>query len=101
MLLRAVECDLFDEVCPYSGLDKVAVKVISKGHLDTSAMELITNEATLLNECIHPRVIRLFQEIDTLHDKFLILEYAGGGTLQQLIEREGTMLLVKPWTSIG
>ncbi|KAJ8288208.1 hypothetical protein COCON_G00008670 [Conger conger] len=61
--------------------EKVAVKVIDKTKLDTTATGHLFQEVRCMKLVQHPNIVRLYEVIDTQTKLYLILELADGGDL--------------------
>jgi serine/threonine protein kinase len=65
---------------------RVAVKILNKGLLKTKDLESkIMREIRFSRYFNHPNIIRLFEVLETNNEIFLIMEYASGGELYNLI----------------
>jgi len=82
------------EISDDSG-NSLALKTILTGSLDNTKLKALQNESQLATEIVHPNVTRVFY----FHDgnqhanlpPYMIMEYADGGTLKELIiERKST-----------
>ena len=68
---------------------KVAVKILNKRKIRNLGMfDKIKREIKILKLFNHPHIIKLFEFIDTPSDIFVVLEYASGGELFDLISRK-------------
>lgn len=68
---------------------KVAVKILNKRKIKTLGMfDKIKREIKILKLFSHPHIIKLYEFIDTPSDIFVLLEYASGGELFDLIARQ-------------
>lgn len=68
---------------------KVAVKILNKRKIKTLGMfDKIKREIKILKLFNHPHIIKLYEFIDTPSDIFVVLEYASGGELFDLISRK-------------
>lgn len=68
---------------------KVAVKILNKRKIKTLGMfDKIKREIKILKVFAHPHIIKLYDFIDTSSDIFVILEFASGGELFDLISRK-------------
>jgi 5'-AMP-activated protein kinase catalytic alpha subunit len=68
---------------------KVAVKILNKRKIKNLGMfDKIKREIKILKLFNHPHIIKLYEFIDTPSDIFVILEYASGGELFDLISRK-------------
>jgi 5'-AMP-activated protein kinase catalytic alpha subunit len=69
---------------------KVAVKILNKRKIRTLGMfDKIKREIKILKLFNHPHIIKLYDFIDTSSDIFVILEFASGGELFELIDKKG------------
>lgn len=74
---------------------KVAVKILNKRKIKTLGMfDKIKREIKILKLFNHPHIIKLYEFIDTPSDIFVILEYASGGELFDLISRKEKVSLI-------
>uniref|UniRef100_A0A6A7FXG3 non-specific serine/threonine protein kinase n=2 Tax=Hirondellea gigas TaxID=1518452 RepID=A0A6A7FXG3_9CRUS len=71
--------------------DKVAIKVLDKAKLDPRTQRMLAREISNMDAAAHPNIIRLFEVVESLSKIFLVLEYAGGGELFNLISTEGKL----------
>ncbi|XP_031622989.1 serine/threonine-protein kinase NIM1, partial [Contarinia nasturtii] len=61
--------------------DKVAIKIVDRGKLDTRALRMLSREVATL-ECVHhPNILRLFEVVETLGRVHLVTEWIQGGEL--------------------
>lgn len=72
-------------------LDKVALKVLDKARLDSTAQRLLSREISSMESLQHPNIVRLYEVVDTPSRLYLVIEYAGGGDLYNHIYTEGKM----------
>lgn len=67
----------------------MAVKILNKRKIKTLGMfDKIKREIKILKLFNYPHIIKLYEFIDTPSDIFVILEYAAGGELFDLISRK-------------
>jgi len=71
--------------------DKVAVKIIEKQKLDEVTLKMVYREVSIMKLLNHPHIIRLFEVIDTEQYLFLVMEYASGGEVMDLIVAHGRL----------
>jgi 5'-AMP-activated protein kinase catalytic alpha subunit len=68
---------------------KVAVKILNKRKIKSLGLfDKIKREIKILKHFTHPHIIKLYEYIDTPSDIFVVLEYASGGELFDLISRK-------------
>jgi 5'-AMP-activated protein kinase catalytic alpha subunit len=66
----------------------VAIKILNKRRIRQLGMlDKIRREIKILKLFNHPHIIKLYEFIDTSSDIFVVLEYASGGELFELISR--------------
>ena len=67
---------------------KVAIKILNKKKIrQFGVFEKIKRELKILRRFNNPHTIKLFEFIDTQSEIFMVLEYAAGGELFDLIAR--------------
>jgi 5'-AMP-activated protein kinase catalytic alpha subunit len=67
---------------------KVAIKILNKKRIKQQGVfEKVKREIKILRLFNHPHIIKHFEFIDTPSDIFMVLEYASGGELFDLISR--------------
>lgn len=67
----------------------MAIKILNKRKIKTLNMfDKIKREIKILKLFNHPHIIKLYEFIDTPSDIFVVLEYAAGGELFDLISRQ-------------
>ena len=65
---------------------KVAIKILNKRKIKSLGMlDKIKREIKILKLFSHPHIIKLYEYIDTPSDIFVVLEFASGGELFDLI----------------
>jgi len=68
---------------------KVAIKILNKKKIkQQGVLEKVRREINVLRQFNHPHIIKHFEFIDTPSDIFIVLEYAAGGELFDLISRK-------------
>jgi 5'-AMP-activated protein kinase, catalytic alpha subunit len=68
---------------------KVAIKILNKKKIKQQGVfEKVKREIKVLRRFNHPHIIKHFEFIDTTSDIFIVLEYAAGGELFDLISRK-------------
>jgi 5'-AMP-activated protein kinase catalytic alpha subunit len=64
----------------------VAVKVLEKTKIkDKKDVERISREIKILKQTHHPNVVQLYEIIETDKDLYLVMEFAQGGELFDII----------------
>jgi 5'-AMP-activated protein kinase catalytic alpha subunit len=64
----------------------VAVKVLEKTKIkDKKDVERISREIKILKKTHHPNVVQLYEIIETEKDLYLVMEFAAGGELFDVI----------------
>ena len=67
-------------------LKQVAVKVLEKSKIkDKKDVERISREIKILKQLHHPNVVQIYEIIETDKDLYLVMEFASGGELFELI----------------
>lgn len=67
--------------------DHVAIKIVKKTSVsDVEDVERVFRETFILTTLKHKNIIKLFEVIDTADDIMLVMEYAGGGELCQIVQ---------------
>ena len=67
---------------------KVAIKILNKKKIRVyGVFEKVKRELKILRRFNNPHTIKLFEFIDTQSEIFMVLEYAAGGELFDLIAR--------------
>ena len=75
---------------------KVAIKILNKRKIKHQGVfEKVKREIKVLRKYNHPHIIKHFEFIDTQSDIFIVLEYAAGGELFDLISREERVSIYK------
>jgi 5'-AMP-activated protein kinase catalytic alpha subunit len=68
---------------------KVAIKILNKKKIKQyGVFEKVKRELKILRRFNNPHTIKLFEFIDTQSEIFMVLEYAAGGELFDLIARK-------------
>lgn len=68
---------------------KVAIKIMNKKRIKQQGVfEKVKREIKVLRKFNHPHIIKHFEFIDTYSDIFMVLEYASGGELFDLIQKK-------------
>ena len=67
---------------------KVAVKILNKKKIKQQGVfEKVKREIKVLRQFNHPHIIKHYEFIDTTSDIFMVIEFASGGELFDLISR--------------
>ncbi|BFF89255.1 MAP/microtubule affinity-regulating kinase 4 [Drosophila madeirensis] len=70
---------------------EVAIKVIDKTQLNTSARQKLYREVRIMKLLNHPNIVRLFQVIESERSLYLVMEYASRGELFDHLVKNGRM----------
>uniref|UniRef100_A0A6P4ET70 Serine/threonine-protein kinase par-1 n=1 Tax=Drosophila rhopaloa TaxID=1041015 RepID=A0A6P4ET70_DRORH len=70
---------------------EVAIKVIDKTQLNTSARQKLYREVEIMKQLNHPNIVRLFQVIESERTLYLVMEYASRGELFDHLVKNGRM----------
>lgn len=85
-IVRLTGTVAFNEVTNH----KVAIKILNKKHIKQQGVfEKVKREIKVLRRFNHPHIIKHFEFVDTSSDIFIVLEYAAGGELFDLISKKG------------
>jgi 5'-AMP-activated protein kinase catalytic alpha subunit len=77
---------------------KVAIKILNKKHIKQQGVfEKVKREIKVLRRFNHPHIIKHFEFVDTSSDIFIVLEYAAGGELFDLISKKERVSKFIPW----
>jgi 5'-AMP-activated protein kinase catalytic alpha subunit len=69
--------------------EKVAIKILEKRKIKTKGdLKRVRREIALMKKLRHPNIIRLYEVIESEKFFFLVMEYATGGDLANLMEKE-------------
>lgn len=72
--------------------ERVAVKILEKAKIvEVADVERVAREVQILKTIRHPHVVQLYEIIETPGQLYLVMEYAGGGELFDLIVRRGRL----------
>lgn len=67
---------------------KVAIKILNKKKIKQQGVfEKVKREIKVLRQFNHPHIIKHYEFIDTPSDIFMVIEFASGGELFDLISR--------------
>jgi MAP/microtubule affinity-regulating kinase len=69
----------------------VAVKIIDKTKLDSSATQKLFREVRIMKLLNHPHIVKLYEVIDTPDELFLVMEYVSGGEVFDYLVAHGKM----------
>lgn len=76
---------------------KVAIKILNKRKIKMQGVfEKVKREIKVLRRFNHPHIIKHFEFIDTSSDIFIVLEYAAGGELFDLISMKEKVSAARP-----
>ena len=71
---------------------QVAIKTIDKTYMkDDFSRKKVFQEVYLLKKIRHSNVVKLLEVFETSNHLLMVMEYAGGSDLLQLIKRKGKM----------
>jgi len=70
---------------------RVAVKVIDKSRLNSDTLRMVHREVSIMKMLHHPHIIRLYEVIENEACLFLVMEYASGGEMMDLIMAHGRL----------
>ena len=74
---------------------KVAIKILNKRKIKMQGVfEKVKREIKVLRRFNHPHIIKHFEFIDTSSDIFIVLEYAAGGELFDLISMKEKVIIL-------
>ena len=74
---------------------KVAIKILNKRKIKMQGVfEKVKREIKVLRRFNHPHIIKHFEFIDTSSDIFIVLEYAAGGELFDLISQQEKVSII-------
>lgn len=66
--------------------EKVAIKVLEKAKIvDVADVERVAREIHILKIIRHPHIVQLYEIVETSKELYLIMEYARGGELFEMI----------------
>ena len=70
---------------------RVAIKIVNKLKLTADTLRMVRREVAIMKMLRHPNIIRLYEVIDTPELLFLVMEYAPGGEIMDLIMVHGRL----------
>lgn len=74
---------------------KVAVKILNKKKIKQQGVfEKVKREIKVLRQFNHPHIIKHYEFIDTPSDIFMVIEFASGGELFDLISRRNRVSII-------
>ena len=71
--------------------ETVAIKILPMDTYTAQSRQILASESRAMDTADHPNVIRLFQVIDAVRVVYLVMEYAAGGTLADIIRMKGVL----------
>lgn len=75
---------------------KVAIKIMNKKKIKQQGVfEKVKREINVLRKFNHPHIVKHFEYIDTPSDLFLVIEFASGGELFDLIQRRERVSIIQ------
>ena len=76
--------------------DKVAIKILSKKWIKhLKLLDKIKREIKLLKLINHPHIIKVFDYLETRQDIYVVMEFAQGGELFEVISRSGKVSAIQ------
>lgn len=86
----------------YRGIDEqtgqtIAIKTLNRDIVkeDAQLLERFRREADVLRKLEHPSIVKILDTVDDEQDHHIIMEYVSGGSLAQMIEREGKLPIAR------
>ena len=70
---------------------RVAIKIVDKSRLNEATLRMVQREVDIMKMLHHPHIIRLYEVIETETCLFLVMEYASGGEMMDLIMAHGRL----------
>lgn len=70
---------------------RVAIKIIDKARLNDDTLRMVQREVAIMKMLHHPNIIRLYEVIESDASLFLVMEYASGGEVMDLIMAHGRL----------
>lgn len=70
---------------------KVAVKIINKAGLKSYEKDTLKSEPEVMSYLDHPRILKLYEVMETAHEMCMILQYAPNGDLFDYITKKGKL----------
>ena len=70
---------------------RVAIKIIDKARLNSDTLRMVQREVAIMKMLHHPNIIRLYEVIESDACLFLVMEYASGGEMMDLIMAHGRL----------
>ncbi len=71
--------------------ERVAIKIMNKARLDANVEKLLGYEARAMDALSHFNIVRLFEIVETVSKLYLVMEFAPGGHLQEVLLRTGAL----------
>ncbi|GBG30722.1 Serine/threonine-protein kinase RUNKEL [Hondaea fermentalgiana] len=75
----------------YKGREKQTVQYVAIKSVDKSKIEKVLQEVRVQHKLNHPNCLRFFKWYETRHHIWLILEFATGGSLLELLRHDGQL----------
>ncbi|HVO72143.1 MAG TPA: serine/threonine-protein kinase, partial [Aggregatilineaceae bacterium] len=89
----------------YRGLDThtgetIAIKLLKDDavNLNTQLVERFNREAEALRQLNHPNIVKVITSLQDDNKRYIVMEYVGGGSLQDLLRRDGKLPLERVLT---
>jgi serine/threonine protein kinase len=81
----------------HAGMEKkLAIKVLAKELAnDTAAIERFQREARAASALTHPNIVRVHHFGQTGDNRYLVMEYVNGATIEQILDRKGPFTVVQ------
>nr|XP_058136991.1 serine/threonine-protein kinase MARK2-like [Dasypus novemcinctus] len=70
---------------------EVAVKIIEKNEQNSSSLQKLSREVTIMKGLNHPNIVQLYEVMETEKTLYIAMEYASGGELFEYLVAHGSM----------
>jgi MAP/microtubule affinity-regulating kinase len=70
---------------------EVAIKIIDKTQLNSSSLEKLFREVSIMKLLNHPNIVKLFEVIETDKTLYLVMEYVNNGEVFEYLVKNGRM----------